>query len=319
MDGCTLEDAFPGGPYASANCIDNGQAEISRRQEKKKARRCRGPALTYLNEGYNMVGSVDPDRPSTKPMPLVPALNKATGMTQHAPVSQQYNYESFVGGMDSLPSIRKDVEGPTELQPINAPAFFGASPNDDGVYPGAAKKRGGLVETFTSEVAPFVNVIGTDETYTLQSDFSKTFSAKGATKAESVPTKSGPSPVDQEMTYLTPTKMLPNSILPYPNVDMFWKNSPVAGGQSSFFSKLQYPSGEPTGTVQDTDYSTESPMSPREVLGKLDKIFARLDDMESGKSEHAQTEVLLFIMTGLGVIFLMDIGCRAAASMVRRR
>jgi hypothetical protein len=281
MDGCSLQDAFPGGPYASANCIDNGQAEISRRQEKKKARRCRGPALTYLNDGYNMVGSVDPDRPANKPMPLVPVLNKATGMTQHAPVTQQYNYESFVGDMDSLPAIRNDVEGPTQLQPINAPAFFGASPNDDGVNPAAAKKRG-LVETFTSEVSPFVNVIGTDESYLLQPDFS-------------------------------------NSILPYPNIDMFWKNSPVAGGQSSFFSKLKYPSGEPTGTVQDTDYSTESPMSRREVLTKLDKIFARLDDMDAGKSENAQTEVLMFIMTGLGVIFLMDIGCRAAASFARRR
>lgn len=318
MDGCSLQDAFPGGPYASANCLDNGQAEISRRQEKKKARRCRGPALTYLNDGYNMVGPVDPDRPSTKPMPLVPALNKATGLTQHAPVTQQYNYESFVGDMDSLPTIRNDVEGPTELQPINAPAFFGASPNDDGVNSAAAKKKG-LVETFTSEAAPFVNVIGTDESYTLQPDFSKTFAAKGAGKAESVPITSGPSPVGQEMSYLTPTKMLPNSILPYPNIDTFWKNSPVTGGQSSFFSQLKYPSGEPTGTVKDTDYSTESPMSRREVLTKLDKIFARLDDMDAGKSENAQTEVLMFIMTGLGVIFLMDIGCRAAASFARRR
>lgn len=318
MDGCSLQDAFPGGAYASANCIDNGQAEISRRQEKKKARRCRGPALTYLNDGYNMVGSVDPDRPATKPMPLVPAFNKATGMTQHAPVTQQYNYESFVGDMDSLPAIRNDVEGPTQLQPINAPAFFGASPNDDGVHSGPAKKKG-LVETFTSEVSPFVNVIGTDESYLLQPDFSKTFAAKGASRAESVPINSGPSPVDQETSYLTPTKMLPNSILPYPNIDMFWKNSPVAGGQSSFFSKLKYPSGEPTGTVKDTDYSTESPMSRREVLTKLDKIFARLDDMDAGKSENAQTEVLLFVMTGLGVIFLMDIGCRAAASLASRR
>jgi hypothetical protein len=50
----------------------------------------------------------------------------------------------------------------------------------------------------------------------------------------------------------------------------------------------------------------------------LDKIFARLDDMEAQKTENAQTEVLLFIMTGLGVIFLMDIGCRAAASFGRK-
>jgi hypothetical protein len=51
----------------------------------------------------------------------------------------------------------------------------------------------------------------------------------------------------------------------------------------------------------------------------LDRIFARLDDMESVKAENAQTEVLLFILTGLGVIFLMDVGCRAASSFGRRR
>ena len=59
-------------------------------------------------------------------------------------------------------------------------------------------------------------------------------------------------------------------------------------------------------------------LSKREVMKKLDRIFARLDDMEQVKAENAQTEVLLFIMTGLGVIFLMDIGCRAAATLARK-
>jgi hypothetical protein len=48
------------------------------------------------------------------------------------------------------------------------------------------------------------------------------------------------------------------------------------------------------------------------ISQKLDRIFARLDDMETTSGENAQTEVLLFIMTGLGVIFLMDLACRTA-------
>lgn len=312
MDGCSLNDAFPDGAFGSPGCMDRGAAEESRRQEKKKARRCRGPALTYLNGGMNMVGAVDPDRPAQKPEPY-PALNSATGLRQHAPVTQQYNYETFVGDMDSLPQIRQDVKGPNALQTNSAPSFFGANPNDDGSTSIVAKKRS-AVEGFQSGAAPFVNVIGSEEAFTLEPDFRKSFAAKGTGKAEGVPTKSGPSPVSEETSYLTPTGMMPNSILPVPNVDMFWKENGLAGGQSSFFSQLKAPGGQPAGSAVDQDTTADVPASRREVLTKLDKIFARLDDMEAQKTENAQTEVLLFIMTGLGVIFLMDIGCRAAAS-----
>jgi hypothetical protein len=87
---------------------------------------------------------------------------------------------------------------------------------------------------------------------------------------------------------------------------MFWKENGLAGGQSSFFSQLKAPGGTPMPK------DAEQHVKNHEVLHKLDKIFARLDDMESAKSENSQTEVLLFILTGLGVIFMMDIGCRAS-------
>jgi predicted KAP-like P-loop ATPase len=72
--------------------------------------------------------------------------------------------------------------------------------------------------------------------------------------------------------------------------------------------------------VETTDTETTDTSSGRkEVLTKLDKIFARLDDMDTVKSENVQTEILMFIMTGLGVIFLMDISCRAASLLASRR
>lgn len=330
MDGCSLNDAFPSGPYGSVDCRETSQAEISRRQEKKKARRCRGPALAYLNNGMNMVGAVDPDTPQD--VSKYPKLNTATGLTEHRPYGQQYNYETFVGGQDQLPNaaaangqqpamdnlqaILKDVKGTTELQPMNAPSFFGASP-DDG--PSTARALPRLAEGFQSGAAPFVNVIGTEEAYKLEPDFTKAFTSRGAQKAAGGADPSGPSPVNNETAYLTPTNMLPNSILPVPNVDMFWKQNGLAGGQSSFFSQLRAPGGQPAGGgIVGEDVQEDIPLGRRDVLTKLDKIFARLDDMDAAKSENAQTEVLLFIMTGLGVIFLMDIGCRAAASLARR-
>jgi hypothetical protein len=264
----------------------------------------------------NMVGSIDPDRHAMAPMSPVPTLNSKTGIKEHSPVTQQYEYDSFVGAMDDLPEIREDVQGPSSLQTqSSAPSFFGAGPSDDGVKRSSTRN---LLENFSNSTAPFVDTIGEDESYKLSPDFGTTFGAKGAQKAGGVSTSSGPSPTSQEASYLTPTGMLPSSILPFPNVDMFWKNNPRTGGQSSFFSELKPPGGLPTGSIQDAE-GPEPSVNRREVLTKLDKIFARLDDMDSVKSDNAQTEVLLFIMTGLGVIFLMDIGCRTAAALASRR
>lgn len=318
MDGCDYDKAFPTGAYGSPGCEDRVSPDESRRQEKKKARRCRGPQANYLNRNWNMVGSVGPD--TEKPimeMEKGPIFNPNTGIYQHAPVSQQYNYETFVGAMDDLPSIRADVTGQTGLQKgKDVPNFFGANPEDNSAS--LAPKRG-LTESFQSSAAPFVNIIGEEESYKLLPDFATTFNSSGAQRAAGGGDLSGPSPVKTEMSYLTPTNMMPNSILPVPNVDMFWKENGLAGGQSSFFSQLKAPGGEPAGSAVDQDATADVPASRREVLMKLDKIFARLDDMESSKSDSSQTEVLLFILTGLGVIFLMDIGCRVTANMSKLR
>lgn len=263
-----------------------------------------------------MVGPVDPDRQTVRPPPEVPAMNSATGLTVHNPVSQQYNYETFVGGMDDLPEIRNDVKGPNKLQGVTNPidSFFGVNPNDDSTNPVAPRK--GLIENFSSGVAPYVDTIGNNVNYMLEPDFTKGFSGQGAQRAAGGGDRIGPSPTNQETAYLTPTKMTPNSILPFPNTDIFWKNNPTTGGQSSFFASLRPPGGLPVGVAPKEE--SEEPTSKKEVMEKLDRIFARLDDMDQVKAENAQTEVLLFIMTGLGVIFLMDIGCRAAANMARR-
>ena len=273
MDGCTLDDAFPTGAMASAGCVDTKTADESRRQEKKRAKKCRGPALNYLNSGMNNVGGVDPDRLARR-MEAVPTLNEKIGLTQHEPVTQEYEY--FVGGVDNVSSINSKIV--SNKKSDNTPNFFGADPNDGSV--GSHTKEG-----FTS--APYVDVIGEDESYRLKPNFSETFDNK---------------------SYLTPTKMLPSGNLPYPNLDNFWKENGLAGGQSSFFAQLKNPSGQPSRGGDEPEQLSKN----QEVLQKLDRIFARLDDMDSVKSENSQTEVLLFILTGLGVIFLMDIGCRAA-------
>jgi len=41
-------------------------------------------------------------------------------------------------------------------------------------------------------------------------------------------------------------------------------------------------------------------------------LFSRLDDLESQRGENTQTEILLFVMSGLFVVFSMDILTRQA-------
>lgn len=309
MDGCSLQDAFPDS-VVSADCYNRGAVEESRRQEKKKSRRCRDPSIQTL--------SPEPDRPAAQRMEPVLPMNAATGLTEHSPATAQYPYEPFVGqsgDMADLPLIQQNVKSMDDSQMGSLPAYFGASPNDSvsPVLQTPPTQRPKKTEGFVSDPAPFVNVIGEDAGYRLYPDFATSFSLSGAQKAGSLGTYKGPSTTYSESNYLTPTAMTPSSVLPYPNTDIFWKTPNVTGGQSSFFQALKAPGGMPTGPSYEAEKEqpTESG-TRREVMDKLDRIFARLQDLETTKAENANTEVLMFVMTGIGIIFLMDISTRLA-------
>lgn len=316
MDGCSLSDAFPEGP--SAGCTDTVASHKQRKQEAKKAKKCRGPQSWYVSSDFPLgpyAKNTDPDRPAVKRMESVPSLNSKTGLKEHAPVDQDWGYESFVGGQGCLPELRKTVASATKLQSSGtpAPSFFGANPSDDSTL-----KRGlaeGFVSGGTSGMNPagFVNIIGNDESYRLEPDFGQLGALKGYDVAQNTPVVLGPSDIEHETAYLTPTTMQPGTVLPTPNVDTFWRKSPLSGGQTSFFEQLRAPGGLPSGPEPNEAVSSSSSSQDMKTMSqKLDRIFARLDDMENASADSAQTEVLLFIMTGLGVIFLMDLACRTA-------
>lgn len=313
MDGCLLSHAFPEMP--GAGCTDSSASMTQKKQEKKKAKRCRGPQAWYTSSEFPLGpyannSDIDPDRPAVKRMDSVPSLNSKTGLREHAPVDQDWGTnEPFVGGSGCLPEIRKTVESATKLKSSEKPAFFGANPSDD-----MTVKRG-LAEGFSDTMNPaeFVNVIGEDDSYRLMPDFGEIANLNGTGKAQGKPMFVGPSDLENETAFLTQTTLEPGSVVPNPNVDIFWKGSsnPVSGGQSSYFSQLKAPGGLPSGSY--TTKTEDQKSEVNTISQKLDKIFARLDDMEQSSADSAQTEVLLFIMTGLGIIFLMDVACRTAA------
>ena len=80
---------------------------------------------------------------------------------------------------------------------------------------------------------------------------------------------------------------------------MFWKPLTTSGAQTSFIEKLPPPGGEYYRQPRDT--------SNEDIMKKLDKLWARLDDMNTSSPEQVTSELLMFISSGIFVIFMMDI------------
>lgn len=279
MEFCSIDDAFP----------DLGTKSTARKEERRKAKRCRGPALTFLEPDTGLLPVTDPDRPAQKPLPEVPPLNPKTGLREHAPVeapqaeafADSSEYEQLLAALRSEQAPKKQeavlntmpsgVAGPTKLETggSSVPSYFGAGTDDDDSE---------VMEGFST----YTNVIGDDPNFRLKPDFSKTFEAKGLNKAA-------------------------GTDLPPVPANTFWKPL-VSGVSTSFFSNINTPKQykeQPQPLVEDQG----------EILKRLDKIFARLDDLESRKSENANTEVLLFVMSGVFVMFTMDLLARKAGNV----
>ena len=297
MDGCSLMDAFPEGLTAPINGKDTKSTDLQRKHERKKAKKCRGPQQTYIESEFN--SKPDPDRPAVRRMDSVPAFNHETGLEEQGAFDVQKEY--VIGTNSGADPIANKV-----------PAFFGANPSDDTTV------RRGLAEGFsgsgTSGMNPAANIDmpGEDKSYRMESDFTVLGQKlRGYAAAAGTRTFTGHAgvPSDSESGYLLTGGS--KTVLEAPNLDMFWKSSGIAGGQSSYMSKLKT---QPYNYEDNSESQMISPSSndKNSISQKLDRIFARLDDMETTSGENAQTEVLLFIMTGLGVIFLMDLACRTA-------
>jgi hypothetical protein len=292
MEYCSLNEAFPeiGGGPAPTGCNDNKAGAAARKEERKKAKRCKGPPLTFL-EGSGDQPVTDPDRPALRPLPETPPMNPNTGLIQHAPVDAPPR-EAFQDFQDPRPmaeilatfrseqppadenilnTMPKGIAGPNKQQKNKLPKYFGANYDDTDT------------EGFTS----FTNIIGDDPGYRLDADFTQQFAGKGLEKAQGM------------------------EILPTPSVKNVWKPLTPTGARTAFFDTLPAPGG-----VIPVDQAREAPpYNKEEFFRRLDSIYARLDDLEVKKSENAQTEVLLFVMSGIFVLFSMDILVRKTGNV----
>ena len=267
MNYCALDDAFQSiGGAPSPGCAADYATKMARKEERRKARRCKGPAAEYLD-------IEDPDRQTFQKMPDIPAMNSTIGMREHAPVTApQGTTEAFTQAPKDQKKRNFDQdplhdylesEMTKRLVPVKVPTaeifklskpYFGMDPDGD---------------TFADYEPDSKNEL-------LYPDFRKMFDQTGAARAGS-------------------TETLPN-----PSVNMFWKPLTKSGAQTSFVEHLPPPGGKyyqpPKGD-----------MSMDHVMKKLDILFARLDDMNSSSPEQVTSELLMFISSGIFVLFMMDL------------
>lgn len=127
--------------------------------------------------------------------------------------------------------------------------------------------------------APFTNVIGNDSTYRLYPDFQSAFK-RVMSEAGAAGVPSAPSIADE------------------------WKPlTPNTRTRTAFFDDLPAPG---------SGIALTTTIEPSELAKRIDLLFSRLDDLESRRGENTQTEILLFVMSGLFVLFSMDILTRHA-------
>jgi hypothetical protein len=292
MNYCSLHDAF--GSPGCDGAIGGGKE--ARKEERRKAKRCKGPAATYLD-------IKDPDRQACDRLPAVPAMNKATGLREHKPVTaMQGEYEPFQDA--------QSCESPLMRQDINAVRKFEKNENDDeaiiehqrrfewmardddneegdkqrATQPNPAALTIGTASSFFGKDPEegFANYVPDAKNYLMEPSFTSAFN-------------------------LTPGGRAGSAALPVPSVRDVWKPPAFAGTNSSFFEKLPAPGGS---------YPKQSGVSQESLSRKIDNIMMRLEEMtKKSTPEQTQTDILLFVSSGIFVLFMMDLLVRKGSSL----
>lgn len=271
MDLCSLEEAFPNihegsitkkSEYPFVGGKDGYSSKEERRAARKRAKKCKGPALTYSDSVAGDLPKTDPDRPAVEHMPPVETA--------------QAEKEAF--GIIALPKASCLFSDP------GTPPYFGKGAEDDD-----ENKEG-----FSSFSASPTD----DANYRLYPDFTKSEQLKGAAKAA-------------------------GATLPEPPLTDSWKPMSPAGNYTAFFKEIPKPAEEPKRVESDPDWvmksqgsSAKGPIAYNEVstenyhdalLKRIDVLMGRLEDLEKKNVKDSQTEILMFVGTGLFILMSFEL------------
>jgi len=126
----------------------------------------------------------------------------------------------------------------------------------------------------------FADYIPNQKDYKLQPDFLGAFEQTGLAKASS---------------------------LPMPSANNYWKPLTPSGVNTSFVENLPPPGGK--------YYGQKNEPSMDEVMKRMDMLFAKLDDLNTTTPEQMTSELLMFISSGIFVLFMMDLLVKKGSTM----
>jgi hypothetical protein len=280
MSGCSLDEAFPEMDTA-------GRA--ARKEERAKAKRCGGPALAFLKarDEEDSDPGPDPDRQAQKPLPPPEKMNKSEGFVSEliykqesseytpkhktdADMQEEAIVSSLVGQRvnDVIGQKEKDKLPRATTTAAQIPALIPSIPSYFG------KPSSDVDERF----ADFNKSANDNSGYQVLGAGYSTFGLKGLEKAAGSPT------------------------LPIPSINDVWKPLTPTGSRSAFFDALPAPGGE----IKSGGGGIFSRDEKELLLKKLDILFARLEELESKRNEYAHTEISLFILSGLFLMFGLE-------------
>lgn len=319
LDGCSLEDAFGtdfvGGwsdgsnsGSAGASCTRPETAAIqSRKNERKKASKSREKNSTdsYYKSGFSLLGNSsreDEDAATNKQIPENSPVHRLKSLAEKTVASNGKKAgdfsEDFEDGLKTnLPIIQKMTKRVDNFVGT-IPSYFGADPASD-------KKK--------PDLAPFVDYIEEEDTYNFNNaDYTKTFNGLGLDKAAGAPLQR--KGLAKRGDFLVPIQEEPSSQLLSEPAQLAWKGKDKGMWSNQFGRSYLVPEStrETDPNIRDSAWKNDE---KRALMEKMDAIYTRLDGLEKGNVETAQTETLMFVMSGLGLIFFLDLACRTACKM----
>jgi hypothetical protein len=280
MEYCSLNDAFPATGPPPVGCRGGDSTSAALTSEKKKSKRCKAPRLTFVDSNLDeaAAGGAAPPPDSDPDRPSVGARTEPPKAFKNAAGTGVQ--EAYAGIQPVIEPVGPSTENSATTRAT--PSWFGRHV-DEGFTPYTG---GGAVDTAITTGGPGDPTPNAGE-YMLTPSFEKSFSGMGVDKSNGGP------------------------VLPLPNLSDRWKPM-TPGGDTAFFERVQ---GGPRVGTQGVETMTDA----QEIKKKLDRIFARLDDMEARRActDNNNTEVGMFVMSGLFVLFFMDLLVRKTSTSLR--
>lgn len=282
---CALEDAFQGPQGAPhPGCGDDEAARQARKEERRRTRRSKVIPMSAPAET-----SKDLDRQPWNPLPDVPAMSGSKGHLEQEREQEQEQEETF----DHYNKAKRHFHSHTAKNP--------AHPTH------SSYDKDHLEEHAREEISQHYMAIPVNGTNVVTSK--KFFGAQGPTDepyADYAP--DSPSLLQPDFTQAfqqraTQGVKAASAALPPPVLDQFWKPLTPSGAQTSFVEHLppSHPSRSLRSAYEQGDISSEA------IMKKLDQLFAKLEDMNHSTPEQLASEMMMFVSSGIFVLFLMDL------------